>query len=191
MAEMTIAEAQRDMQRAYVSGGPGAFVSGLVWLAAAAVFINAGANTGFATLFFGGMSIFPLSKLACSTLFRRANEARGNVLGRTAIESTIPMIAGLGAAWLFLRVHPVWAFPFAAIAIGVRYFTFRTVYGDLRFWLMGGAIALIGVSGLIAGGLSPVGVMLAVGLTEIGVGTVLTVQDRTTTSPVVDSGGTA
>lgn len=32
---MSIDEAQRDMRRAYVGGGPGAIVSALVWLAAA------------------------------------------------------------------------------------------------------------------------------------------------------------
>ena len=95
---MTIAEAQRDLQRAFVGGGPGVFISGIVWIAAAGVEQAAGTGAAFAVLFFGGMLIFPLATLVCRFLFGAEKEASGNPFGATALESTVAMIGGLFAA---------------------------------------------------------------------------------------------
>ena len=66
---MTIIEAQADLRRAYVGGGPGAFVSGLLWLAAAWVEAKYGIRTAFVALFLGGMLIYPLGLAASRLLF--------------------------------------------------------------------------------------------------------------------------
>src|SRR5687767_2733511 len=99
---MQIDEAQRDLRRAYVGGGPGVFVSALTWFAAAMVERGQGVGPAFAVLFFSGMLIFPLATLASRYLFGRARESGYNPLGGLALESTIAMIGGLFAAWLFL-----------------------------------------------------------------------------------------
>jgi hypothetical protein len=124
---MVISDAQLDLRRAYVGGGPGVMVSGLIWLAATYIQHAQGIGTGFAALFFGGMLIFPGTKLVCRTMFHRENESSSNPFGMTVLESTIAMIGGLFAAWLFLSSQPALVFPLAAIAVGTHYFVFKTV----------------------------------------------------------------
>lgn len=171
---MTLAEAQLDIRRAYVGGGPGACISGLVWLTAALVDLRYGTATAFATLFFGGMLIFPLSKLLCSFAFSRQSEQRDNQLSRVALESTIAMIGGLLAAWLLLNLEARFAFPVAAIAVGTHYFAFNTAYGDKTYWLLAALITAIGLAALF-GPTALAGMMIfAVAAVELVLGIILT-----------------
>lgn len=173
---MTIVQAQRDMVRAYVGGGPGVFVSSLVWLVAAFVAGRGGVAPAFATLFFGGMLIFPLSKLIAVFGFRRGREARDNPLGRVALESTIAMIGGLFVAWLVLPLRADYVFPFAAVAVGTHYAVFRTIYGDRLFWLLAALLTALGVIGALHPTILPTGIILAVGLVELAFAVLLTVR---------------
>lgn len=141
---MLISTAQQDLGRAYVGGGPGAIVSGFVWLAAASVQHWHGVGPGFTALFFGGMLIYPGATLLCRTVFRRERESPGNPFGVTVLESTIAMIGGFFAAWLFLPLKPELVFPLAAIAVGTHYFVFKTVYGDRSYWLLASVVAAVG-----------------------------------------------
>lgn len=172
---MTIPEAQADMRRSFVGGGPGVFVSALVWLAAALVQRSQGTATAFGVLFVGGMLIFPLSLLASRLVFRRAREARENPLGMTALESTIAMIGGLFAAWLFLRFEAAYVFPLAAIAVGTHYAVFKTVYGDIRFWVLGAVITAIGLAAIFRLAI-PGGPIMAVFVTELVFAVMLTLR---------------
>ncbi len=146
---MEITEAQQDLRRAYVDGGPGVIISSLVWLAAAVVGQVQGMHAGFVTLFLGGMLIFPLAKLTCRFLFGRANERADNPFGMTVLECTIAMIGGLFAAWLFLPFRPMAVMPLAAIAVGTHYFVFKTSYGDRTFWVLGAILTAIGVGQIL------------------------------------------
>lgn len=171
---MTLAEAQADNRRAFVGGGPGAFVSGAVWLTAAFVMKRHGTGPAFAVLFFGGMLIFPLAQLVSRALFRRSPAQRGNPLGRVALESTIAMGGGLFTAWLFHPFRPAWVFPIAAIAVGTHYAVFRTVYGDILFWGLGGLITAVGIIDVLGYGSPPGGPILAVGVIEVVFAVILT-----------------
>lgn len=165
---MRIDDAQRDLRRAYVGGGPGVFVSGLVWIAAALVAARQGVGTGFAALFFGGWLIYPASALVCRFAFRRAKEAADNPFGRVALESTIAMIGGLFAAWLFLPSRPDWVFPLSAIAVGTHYAVFRTTYGDMLFYALGAAITALGLAAIFRTVPLPADMPVLVGAIEIG-----------------------
>ena len=173
---MQVNEAQADVRRAYVDGGPGTVISGLVWIAAALAQARAGVGTGFAVLFFGGMLIFPLSLLVNRTLLGRAAESPENPFGRLVLESTVAMIAGLFAAWLFLRHDPALVMPLAALAVGAHYFAFRTAYGLSVFWGLGAVIVAMSV-GAVYGVLPLAGSLVAgVGVVEIVFGLFLTVR---------------
>lgn len=173
---MTVDEAQRDNRHSYVGGGPGAIVSGLVWLVAA-MFLGRGLSAAFAALFIGGTLIFPLSILLCRRLFRRSAAMPNNPLGRAALESTIAMIGGLLAAWLFVGRAPELVLPLAAVAVGTHYFVFRTVYGDTLFWLLGALITGLGIAG-VYGFVQPyAALMVAVGVVELALGALLTWRD--------------
>ena len=173
---MTVDEAQSDIRRAYVGGGPGVLVSSLVWFAAGIVERVQGIPTAFAALFLGGMLIFPVSAIAARLVFRREKEAPGNPLGRTALESTIAMIGGLFAAWLFLPFRPDYVFPLAAIAVGTHYAVFKTVYGDRLFWLLGALITAIGFIAIYEVVPIPGGPIFAVALIELAFAILLTMR---------------
>jgi hypothetical protein len=170
---MTITEAQQEMRRAFVGGGPGTCVSGLIWLSAAITLKYHSIGTAYATLFFGGMLIFPLTQLVTRFLFGQPIVTPGNPLSPVVLESTAAMIAGLWIAWLFHSVHPAYVFPIAAIAVGTHYAAFQTVYGDKRFWLLAALITFVGVADIVGLKL-PGGPALAVASIEILSGMFLT-----------------
>lgn len=171
---MTVEDAQADLRRAYVGGGPGVFISGLIWCATAAIARDRGIGSAFLIFFFAGMLIFLLATLTCRFLFRRVKEMPGNPFGGTALESTVAMIGGLFAAWLFLPFQPEYVFPLAAIAVGTHYSVFRTVYGDRLFWLLAALVAAVGFLGIYRAALLPGGPILVVGLIELLFGVLLT-----------------
>lgn len=172
---MVISDAQQDLRRAYVGGGPGVMISGLVWMVAAFIQDIRGVGPAFAALFFGGMLIFPITKLICRTIFRRDNESRSNPLGMTVLESTFAMIGGLFAAWLFLSSEPALVLPLAAIAVGTHYFVFKTAYGDRLFWLLAAAVTAIGVGDIYVSQMRG-STTLLVALTELVFGLALTIR---------------
>lgn len=173
---MTHTEAQHDNRRAFVGGGPGAFISGAVWLTAAFVMRQRGVGKAFAVLFVGGMLIFPLAQLVSRALFRRRPARSENPLGRVALESTVAMIGGLFAAWLFIPLKPAYVFPIAAVTVGTHYAAFRTVYGDVLFWVLGGLIATVSVIDVLGYAKILGGPILAVGLIEVVFAVILTAR---------------
>jgi len=174
---MTISEAQADLRRAYVGGGPGAFISGSLWFVAAWVEAHHGIRNSFITLFFGGMLIYPLGLAASRLLFRRASESSGNPMAPIALESTIAMIGCLLAAWLILPLRPEMVFPIAAIAVGTHYFVFKTAYGDRAYWLLAALITAAALVKIFNVAALPGGLILAVGIIEVAFGIVLTLRD--------------
>jgi hypothetical protein len=60
---MTIAEAQRDVRTTFLGGFPGQLVSGLIWLASAALATWSSHKAAILALAVGGIFIFPLTQL--------------------------------------------------------------------------------------------------------------------------------
>lgn len=140
---MKIAMAQRDISAAYVGGAPGVFVSGVVWLIAGVVQLGESANVAFAVLFFGGMLIVPASIMIARKVFGAGKVAAENPLQRLGFEGTIMLFAGIFLAYVLLSVAPGLAFPALALAIGARYFAFRTIYDEPMYWALGGSLSMI------------------------------------------------
>lgn len=174
---MTTNEAQADLRRSFLNGGPGAIISGLVWLAAGSVWLQGGLTAGFVTLFFGGFLIYPLSVLACRFGFRRPATMKGNPGGVLVMETLPCMIGGLALAWLLIPSHPGWVFAIAAFAVGAHYFPFRTAYGHVLFLVLAAALCAAGVVAILYGVLTAPGVLaFTVAGIEIVFGLVLTMQ---------------
>jgi hypothetical protein len=173
---MDIAAAQRDIATAYVGGAPAVCVSGVVWLIAGLVELNHGAQVAFAVLFVGGMLIVPTSLLIGRVLFGAGTVSADNPLERLGFEGTIVLFAGLLIAYVLLRVAPGIAFPVLAVAIGARYFAFRTIYAEPLYWVLGGMLAAIGTVVMLGLLRMPVGTLLLVGIVEFGGGAVLLVR---------------
>jgi hypothetical protein len=148
---LDIETAQLELRQAYMRGGPGAIVSGVVWMIAGIVASTSGVPIGFAVLFFGGMLIFPIASVIVRNLLHCKPVSKKNPGGLTVIETIFPMIGGLLAAWLILPYRPDFVFPIAAIAVGAHYFGFRTAYGDWTNWGLGGLMCLIGLVAIFYG----------------------------------------
>jgi hypothetical protein len=171
---MDIKAAQAECRHCFVGGGPGVIVSGFVWFAAAIVLASAGTTTAFAALFFGGMAIAPVAMGIERGLLRRPAPSPENALPAIGFETVFAMIGCLIAAYLLLQHAPHLAFPVAAIAIGTRYFTFATIYGTKVYYLLGGLIVAIGAVSIWGKVDLPVSVPLAVAVTELVAGFILT-----------------
>ena len=171
-------EYQKELRHSYVGGGPGAIVSGLVWLAAGLAGQHTGITNGFAVLFIGGMFIFPLSKVVLKMFFKRPPVSKTNPGGLIVIETVFPMIGCLFAAWLLLPHRPEFVFPIASIAVGAHYFGFRTAYGDWTYWVLGALLCVIGTASIVYGLLSSDLVPLIVAATEIIFGIWFIVIDK-------------
>ena len=162
----SLAAAQRDLSQAYAGGAPGVLVSGLVWLVAGTVWQLHGTAAAFAALFIGGMAIHPLGSLIGRMAFGASRSTIGKPLETLAIEATIPLFAGVMIAWVLLIRAPDIAIPVFAIVVGARYFLFRTLYGEMAYWALGGAILLAGALALFGIGL-PVNLGFIVGAIEL------------------------
>ncbi len=168
---------QRAASRKYVGGAPGVAVSGLVWTIAGLIAANSGISPAFTVLFFGGMIIFPLSVLIARLIAPTESRTTTVAMDRLGLESTAILFAGLLLAYLLLERAPDLVFPAAALAIGVRYFVFRTLYGDAIYWVLGALI----VAAAAAASFSVIratALPVAVGLIEIGMAIVIGIRWR-------------
>jgi hypothetical protein len=173
---MQVRQAQDAVSRSFVGGGPGVVYSGLIWIVAGFVYLRSDVNMAFIVLFLGGMTIFPVSALLSRVLFRRPGLSSDNPLGMLGLESTIAMLAGLFAAWLFLPLQSSYVLPLAAIAVGVHYFAFATLYGDKTYWLLAALITAVGFAGIYALGAMSGAMLFAVGVIELVIGLILSAR---------------
>lgn len=166
MTDNSLPAAQQDLARAYAGGAPGVLVSGLVWLIAGAVWQLHGTTAAFAALFVGGMAIHPLGTLIERLAFHGPKATIGKPLETLAIEATIPLFTGVLIAWVLLVRAPELAIPVFAAIVGARYFLFRTMYGEIVYWALGGTILLFAGLALFGIGL-PVNLGFVVGFVEL------------------------
>ena len=163
MKTMDFIESQRDMRTAYASGATGVLASGIIWLAAGAVGLAISAYAAMATLFIGGMFIFPLSILLSKLLSASGRHSKQNVLGKLAVETLPTLFGGLLVAFYISQFELDMFFPIVLLAIGARYFVFQTLYGIKEYWVLGGLLMQAGmlcaalsapfIAGAFAGGI--------------------------------------
>lgn len=155
----TLSQSQREMRSAFLGGFAGQLVSGIIWLIASAVSVFSNQYYGMFILFFGCMTIFPLTQVILRLMGRSAKVEQNNGLWSlgTQISFTVPInFLLVGAAVLY---NPMWFFPAAMIVVGSHYLPFITLYGMKMFGvlavllIMGGAsLALYGPSIFSLGG---------------------------------------
>jgi hypothetical protein len=133
---------QQEMRYAHYNGAPGILVSGLVWIAAAAMGYWVGSKNAVWTLLIGGAFIHPVSLLASKALGRPAKTEKGNALNSLAIASTIWLILSCAMAYGLFVLKPELFFPAMMATIGGRYLVLASVYGLSIYWLLGGFLIL-------------------------------------------------
>lgn len=164
---MHLGEAQRDMRHAYVNGGVGILVSGLVWVVAGLVTYNVRLPAGMVALFIGGVFIHPLSLLLARKFFRRGRPRAHNPMEMLALQSTAFLIIGLVVAYLVRDTYGEWFFAIALLTVGGRYLVFQTVYGMRVFMVLGGLLMATGCVAILWPAFPPFAVALVGGAIEI------------------------
>ncbi|MEO7916909.1 MAG: hypothetical protein ABIR16_04635 [Dokdonella sp.] len=146
MNNSSFSQSQEDMRRGYLSGAPGVFVSGSVWLVAGLVAAFKSPTTAVYVLLIGGMLIFPASVVLSKALGVSGTHERGNPLGTLAMEGTIWMLAGIAIAYGMHVLRLEWFFPAMLLVIGGRYLTFQTLYGLRIYWCIGAILCAAGLA---------------------------------------------
>jgi hypothetical protein len=141
---MNILDSQREMRSAFLGGFAGQLVSGLIWLAAAALGTWLSPAAGMAALFFGSMGIFPLTQIVVRLLGRPGKVSPQNGLWAlgSQVAFTVPLnFLLVGAATLY---RETWFFPAAMIVVGSHYLPFLTLYGMKLFGVLAGLLVVAG-----------------------------------------------
>lgn len=176
---MDLRTAQNAMRIAHVSGAPGVLVSGVVWVVAGLILSRSDVTHAFTVLFFGGMAIVPVALFIARVMMRAPKPVGKNPLDRLGLESTFSLFAGLLIAYALLRVDERTVFPIMAVTIGARYFTFRTIYDETLYWVLGAALIAIGGSSVLGRLTWPINLALVTGLVEVAFAVVLFARHRT------------
>lgn len=132
------------MRSAFLGGFAGQFISGLIWLAAAAISVLNAPEYGMAFLFFGCMGIFPLTQLTLRIMGRSAKVDAENGLWAlgSQIAFTVPInFLLVGAAILYRQM---WFFPAAMIVVGTHYLPFITLYGMKMYGVLSALLIVCG-----------------------------------------------
>jgi hypothetical protein len=141
-----IKDAQDDMRDGYHSGAPGVLASTLAWSAAAASVVLLSPQQAVWVLFFGGMFIFPVGVVIGKVLGARGSHTKGNPLASLAAANTVWMLLCFPLAFAAQMQKIEWFFPAVLLIIGGRYLTFAVMYGMRVYWLLGFALAAVGLA---------------------------------------------
>ena len=124
----------------------GPLVSGIVWLAAQALFTWVSPAASMWALFVGGAPL----ELLLKAFGGPASLPKGHPSAALATQSAMVAPAGSIVA-IVLGVYDADLFsPSTALLVGVDYLTFVSLYGMKVFYALAGALMLVGVLGLLA-----------------------------------------
>lgn len=168
----SIATAQTAMRNEYRNGATGVLVSGIVWLTTAAVIDIFSTKQAVWALLIGGGLIHPISTLINKMMGVKVATNKGNPLTGLAMEGTIFMMMTIPIAYGLSLQRPEWFFQGMGLIIGGRYLTFRTLYGNNLFWILGGLLGL-SAYGLFATNTQSLVTTLTIGLIEVSFSVVL------------------
>jgi len=141
---MRIDEAQGDVRRVYRGGFVGQLVSGALWLIAAAIASWVSPAASIATLFFGGMLIFPLTTLALRAAGGPTALPKGHPMAALATQIAFTVPAGMLVAVALGVTKPNLFFPASMIIVGAHYLPFVFLYGMRLFAVLAAILILCG-----------------------------------------------
>jgi len=142
---MYVADAQREIRQAYIGGFMGQLVSGLLWLASAAVATWSSPRSAIILLVLGGCFIFPMTRLGLNLIRRPVAITPGNPLNALGMQVafTLPLsLPVVGAAALY-RLD--WFYPAFMIVLGAHYLPFVFLYGMRMFAALTAVLVTAGI----------------------------------------------
>src|SRR5262245_66583190 len=129
-----------------MGGFPGQLVSGIIWLASAALATWGTSRNAILVLAVGGAFIFPLTQLVLRLMGRPVALDKANPLSALAMQIafTIPVSLPLiGAATLH---RPGWFYPAFLVVVGAHYLPFVFLYGMWEYLILAAVLILGGVT---------------------------------------------
>lgn len=143
---MTIAEAQREMRHALLGGFMGQLVSGVLWIASAALATWSNHSLAVGVLLVGGFFIFPMTLAGLKVIGHRSQVSKDNPLNSLGMQTAFILPLSLpvvGAAALY-RFE--WFYPAFMIVLGAHYLPFVTTYGMRMFYVLAGLLVVGGLA---------------------------------------------
>jgi len=130
---MLVADAQREVRTAFVGGFMGQLVSGLLWLASAALATWGTPRQAITLLVVGGFFIFPSTQLGLKLLGQAGGLSRENPLRWLAMQVafTLPLSLPVVGGAALHRLE--WFYPAFMIVLGAHYLPFVFLYGMRMF----------------------------------------------------------
>lgn len=147
---MDVTQAQQDVRRVYRGGFSGPLVSALIWAAASAAYQWWSPAAAMATLFFGGMLIFPLSSLVLKAMGGPAFLPKGHPSIALAMQSAFTVPLGLLVAIALGVLEPSLFLPASLIIVGAHYLTFISLYGMRAYGVLAAVLVAVGAAALFA-----------------------------------------
>lgn len=137
---MLIADAQRDVRDAYLDGAPGMLVSGVLWLATAAVAASGNVRGAWILLFVGGMFIFPVGTVLVRMFGGRARLRPDNPLQALGMQAAFLVPLGWPLVIAAGMTNEGWYFAAASWLVGIHYLPFITLYGMRLYGILAAAL---------------------------------------------------
>lgn len=149
---ITVGDAQQEVRSVFLGGSVGQLIAGVIWVVSAALGTFANERLGILALVFGGMLIYPLTRLTLNLMGKTAALGRDNPLGLLPLQSVIAMVAMYPLIYVAALHNPNWFYPAFMIVIGAHYLWFIPLYG---MWQYGVLAAVFIGCGLAVGVLMP------------------------------------
>jgi hypothetical protein len=142
---MEIKAAQQEVQSVFRGGSVGQMVSGLIWLASAALGSWVSVQYGIIALALGGVFIFPLTQLVLKLLGGPSSLRKDNPFNYLAMQVafTVPLALPVIGAAALQNVN--WFYPAFLIIVGAHYLPFMTLYGMWQYGILAAAMIAGGV----------------------------------------------
>jgi hypothetical protein len=144
---MQVQDAQSEVRTVFVGGFFGQLVSATLWLVSAALGTWVTPRAAIIELVFGGILIFPITRLLLRLTGRRASLTSENPLWYLGMEIafTLPLSMLLLVPVTAFRLN--WFYPALMILVGAHYIPFTFLYGMRMFIplsaiLVGGGVAI-------------------------------------------------
>lgn len=153
-----ITDAQADVRRTYRGGSVGQAVSAVVWAVAGVVHVTAGPGAAVATLFLGGVLIFPVTSVALRLLGGPVSLPTGHPMAALGAQLAFTVPVGMVVAVALAAQDVDLFFPAGMLVVGAHYLPFVHLYGD-RFFAVLAVVLVAGgcVIATSASGAAPIG----------------------------------
>ncbi len=135
-----VKQAQLEVREAFAGGSIGQLISGLLWLASAALATWSTQRSAILLLVIGGMFIFPATQLALRLAGKAGKLSENNPLNSLGMQLAFVLPLSLPLVYAAAMYNPNWFYPSFTILVGAHYLPFVFLYGMPQFAILCGVL---------------------------------------------------